>query len=76
MITVSINSLIALIALFSLSGLLIIWLFDEWKRRKSKVIPNKIITISCDICMTQINCDRDEKFVRCTACNSLIKINK
>ena len=74
MIALSINVLIILITLITLPLLLLFWLYDERKHRKIKIVPNRIITINCDICMSKVNCERDEKFIRCPVCSSLIKI--
>ncbi len=71
--TVSLPMLIGIYAMWPLAGILGLWLYDEWKFRRTPFVPSRKETVTCEICLHQFFCDKDTIIVRCPQCGSLNK---
>jgi len=71
--TISLGTLIGLLAVWPMAVILGLWLFDEWKLHKTPFVPTKKEIVVCEICLHKFFCDKDEKIVKCPQCKSLNK---
>jgi len=69
--TVSLSMLIALAVLVPLGGLLALWLYDEWRARRVRFVPTTDVMVTCEICLHQFLCRKDEALPKCPQCGSL-----
>ena len=69
--TISLETLIGLTAIWPLAAILALWLYDEWQLHKTPFIPTKKELIVCEICMHKYFCDKDSIISKCPQCNSL-----
>ena len=74
--TVSLTTLFGLAVMLPLAGLLVIWLYDEWRARKVRFVPTAAVMITCEICLFRFLCDKDARLARCPQCGSLTKARR
>lgn len=71
--TISINTLIGLLAVWPMAVILGLWLFDEWQLYKTPFVPTKKEIVICEICLHKFFCEKDSKINKCPQCGSLNK---
>jgi len=70
--SLSLQTILGVYAMLPLAGLLGLWLYDEWRLRRAPFVPTSEIMVTCDICLYQFFCEKDEKIVKCPQCGSLL----
>ena len=71
--TISIGTLIGLLAIWPMAVILAFWLFDEFRLRKRPFVPSKKEMVVCEICLHKFFCDKDSIINKCPQCGSLNK---
>ncbi len=71
--TISIGTLIGLLAIWPMAAILALWLFDEFRLRKRPFVPSKKEMVVCEICLHKFFCDKDSIINKCPQCGSLNK---
>ena len=71
--TLSLGTLIGLLAVWPMAVILGLWLFDEWRLRKTPFVASKKELVVCEICLYKFFCDKDSIINKCPQCGSLNK---
>jgi len=71
--TVSLGTLIGLLAMWPMAVILGLWLFDKWRLHKTPFVPSKKELVVCEICLYKFFCNKDIIINKCPQCGSLNK---
>lgn len=73
MISVSLVTIISYFVSVPLTIITLLWLYDSEKRYSKRAVPTQKTMCECEICLFHFTADKEEKFVRCPQCGSLME---